>query len=189
MLFFLLTITPEQYQSQIERLYCRYHADMLKVAKQILYSHQRNNYKLDAEDAVQSAFEKIVRYASNVPFDKPEKVLKAYIYVVLQNEINRILSETDLTEYEYTEYVEFAECMSAEDLGETIHIRERYREVVRAIENMDSRYSTVLLLYYFHDIPVKQIAVILGLSEKTIYTRISRGRQKLIDLLEKGEPQ
>lgn len=189
MLVFLLTITPEQYRAQIEQLYCRYHANMLKVAKQILYSHQRNNYELDAEDAVQSAFEKIVRYSSNVPFDKPEKVLKTYIYVTLHNEINAILSEADLTEYEYTEYVESAECMSAEDLGEAIHIRERYREVVCAIENMDSRYSTVLLLYYFHEIPVKQIAVMLGLSEKTIYTRISRGRQRLIDLFGGGSPQ
>ena len=62
MLAFLMTIADEQYRSQIDRLYKRYHQKMLRMATNAFSAAKRNNPGLDAEDAVQSTFLCIVRY-------------------------------------------------------------------------------------------------------------------------------
>ena len=51
MLAFLMTIADEQYRSQIDRLYKRYHQKMLRMATNAFSAAKRNNPGLDAEDA------------------------------------------------------------------------------------------------------------------------------------------
>ena len=184
MLTFLLTIADEQYHQQIERLFKRYHKPMLRYAKHRFYIANRNNFEFDAEDAVQSTFEKIARYAHIVPFGRPEKELEAYVYAILQNEISKILQEPEMICEDIANYVDLG---SAQDLGEKIRIRDRYDTVVALFKTIDPKYSTVLMLYYCEEMTVKEIAKMLVLSEKTVYTRLHRGKQKVIDALGKGD--
>ena len=184
MLAFLMTITDEQYRSQIDRLYKRYHQKMLRMATNAFSAAKRNNPGLDAEDAVQSTFLCIVRYAHAVPFKKSEREVKAYIFAILHNEISKILCEKELPGQQNMEYPDQE---SMQDFAEKLHIRERYAEVVAAIRDMDPKYSTVLLLCYAEGLTADQAAKLMGLPVGTVYTRLRRGKQKLIEILAKEE--
>ena len=50
---------------------------------------------------------------------------------------------------------------------------------------MDEKHRCVLTLKYKNIKKPKEIAVMLGLKEKTVYTRISRGEAELINALKK----
>jgi RNA polymerase sigma-70 factor (ECF subfamily) len=78
--------------------------------------------------------------------------------------------------------------MSDEDFIKQICIREQYQAVVAAVAQMDERYSTTLSLRYVDNLSVKEIAVLLGIEEKSVYTRIERGKRKLLEKLQ-GEMQ
>ena len=65
-----------------------------------------------------------------------------------------------------------------------LEIKERYSDVVKAIEKLDDKYSTTLLLVYSEEKTVKEIAEMMGISPKTVYTRLERGRRLLLESLE-----
>ena len=52
---------------------------------------------------------------------------------------------------------------------------------------MDEKYSITLMYRYSSSMSVKEIADLMGISEKTVYTRISRGKQKLLEMLEENK--
>lgn len=185
MLAFLMTIADEQYSAKIERLYHRYHKPMLRIAKQRFANAKRSNPGLDAEDAVQGAFTGIVRYAHAVPFDRPKAELEAYLFMVLSNEISKILDEPEQA-FEI-DASNLPDRESLQDFGERLFIREKYGEIVAFIENMEPRYSTVLLLRYGEDMTVEQIAKLMEIPEPTVYSRLRRGKQQLLEAFGKEE--
>ena len=67
-----------------------------------------------------------------------------------------------------------------------IQIKERYNEVVEAIKRLDDKYSDILYLVYFEGKTVKEIAALMGISAKTVYTRLERGRILLMESLKEG---
>lgn len=69
---------------------------------------------------------------------------------------------------------------------EDICIREQYNEVVRAIEQMDDIYGTTLFLVYCKDMTVNEIAEMMDVPAKTVYTRLARGKKMLRDSI-KGD--
>ena len=67
------------------------------------------------------------------------------------------------------------------DFFEQIRIQERYDEVVEEIDRLDEKYSIPLSLRYGEEMETKEIAHLMGLSEKTVYTRISRAKKLLVE--------
>ena len=59
-----------------------------------------------------------------------------------------------------------------------------YIDLHAAIERLRPEYREVIKLYYLDDLPVKQIAQVLGRNENTIKTQLSRAREALKTMLE-----
>lgn len=55
----------------------------------------------------------------------------------------------------------------------------RDKEVYAAITGLDEHYRTPIILYYFEDLSVREIAYALRLSEGAVKTRLARGREQL----------
>ena len=70
---------------------------------------------------------------------------------------------------------------------EMIQAKEDYQRVVTAIYNMKETYSYTLSYRFCDEMEVKDIASLMGVSEKAIYTRIERGLKLLSATLNKGE--
>lgn len=59
-----------------------------------------------------------------------------------------------------------------------------YLDLYAAIEKLRPEYREVIKLFYLDDVPVKQIAQILGKNENTVKTQLSRAREALKAYLE-----
>ncbi len=179
MLQFLLTLTDESNHGKVEHLYNTYHDYMMKYAVSKIQNLGRTNFVYDAEDAVQNAFMKIVKHIDKIDFSRGEKDVKNYCLTILSNEICNVLSDNQ-ENFEFDE--EF--CSGTEyNFIEELEIRERYNEVVKAIEALDEKYSTTLYLVFRKEKTVNEVAEIMGLAPKTVYTRLSRGKQLLLESL------
>lgn len=179
MLQFLLTLTDESNCTKIEHIYNAYHEQMMKYALSKFSSYGRTNLLYDAEDAVQSAFIKITKYIDSIDFSRSEKDVKNYIFSILYNEICNVLSDN---QENFEVFEEF--CLEKEyNFIEELEIQSRYDELVKAIERLDERYSTTMFLVFCKGMTVNQIAEMMEIPTKTVYTRLSRGKKLLLDSL------
>lgn len=63
-------------------------------------------------------------------------------------------------------------------------IAEEKQLLVQALFQLPIHYREALILYYYDDYKISEIAQILQVSENTIKTRLARGREKLKKLLQ-----
>ena len=179
MLQFLLTLTDESNHGKIEHIYNTYHDYMMRYAVSKFKNEGRTNFVYDAEDAVQNAFMKITKYIDAIDFSRGEKDVKNYCLVILCNEIYNILSDNE-ENYEFDE--EF--CSEKEyNIIEELEMNECFNEVVKAIKALDEKYSTTLDLVFCKEMTVNEIAKMMNISTKTVYTRLARGKKLLLDSL------
>ncbi len=176
MLSFLLIISDEKYHPKIEKIYNRYHDDMIRLAVSKLKQLGVSEYVVFAEDVVQNAFVKIIKYIDLINWDFPETHIKSYIFTIISNEAKNL--QNDLEPWKSCD--KDVDLLSEDDFIRNLDIKNSFDKVVEAIKRMDEKYSSVLMLYYCHEISVKEISNILGLSPKTIYTRIARGKVLLL---------
>ena len=182
MLQFLLTICDEKYHSRIEYIYNHFHDDMMRFAVSKFQTMNSHNPVLDAEDAVQRAYLRITKYIHNLQFPMHDNKLRCYVFSVVLHEVIRITEENEKN-------FEFREEIFVDDgynIIEDIDIQLMYEDVVKAIENLEPVYSVTLLLKYERGLSSKEIAEMMEIPEKTVYTRLSRGKKMLRDAL-KGE--
>ena len=182
MLQFLLTICDEQYHSRIEYIYNRFHDDMMRFAVSKFRTMGSRNPVLDAEDAVQRAYLRITQYIDKLEFPIHDKKLKCYVFSVVLHEVLRI-SEENTKNLPFREEIFFDD---GYNIIEDIDIQLMYEDVVKAIENLEPVFSVTLLLKYERGLSPKEIAEMMEIPEKTVYTRLSRGKKMLRDAL-KGE--
>ena len=179
MLIFFLIFSYVSNHSKIEHIYHTYHDYMMRYAVNKFQTLGRTNFKYDAEDAVQNAFMKITKYINKIDFTRGEKDVKNYCFTILSNEICNILSDNQ-ENFEINE--EF--CLEEEyNFIEELELHENYNQVVKAIEDLDEKYSTTLYLVFCKEMTVNEIADIMGISTKTVYTRLARGKKLLLDSL------
>ena len=62
-------------------------------------------------------------------------------------------------------------------------------KVKQAVQSLDFKHRAVVVLYYFNEMPIKEIARVLGCTEGTAKSRLFAARKKLKDkliMLEEG---
>lgn len=181
MLGFLLTIADESNHKKIEYIYNTYHDDMMRFARYKLKNSGISSYELDAEDVVQNAFLKIVKYIDAIDFSKSEKQIKVYIFSIVVNETINVISDKE----SFDDIDNYSETLPDEAFFERLQISLRYDIVVEKIKGLDERYSITMLLYYCEGMDVKAISKAMGISEKTVYTRLERGKRLLLEEVSK----
>lgn len=74
-----------------------------------------------------------------------------------------------------------------EDLKNYSSHSEQNIDLKTAILQLDEKYQTVILLYYYHDLSIHQIAWHMNIPEGTVKTYLHRARKSLKKLLEGSE--
>ncbi|MGL4109618.1 sigma-70 family RNA polymerase sigma factor [Clostridium sp. LP20] len=136
---------------------------LYRVAKGILFDDDR------VDEAIQSA---IVKGYESIYRLKEPQYFKTWIIRILINECNGIIRKDKKLVYIQEKFDEGR----YEDKYENI-------DLTRAINSLEEELREVIALYYFEDIPKKEIAQILKLNDSTIRTRLFRARSKLYELL------
>lgn len=180
MLCILLALADEQDRGRVKDLYEQYHQDMLRYAAYHLKRCGRADPKQGAEDVVQEAWLRLIKHGGILQVEWEPKRIKAYVLTVVRNEVYRYVGQI-------REVEPLSEGVSDEDFVAELRIKERYREVVRSIKSLDEKYSIPMLHHYVQEQPVKEVAKQLGLPEKTVYTRLERGKKMLLKMLGEEE--
>ena len=98
-------------------------------------------------------------------------------------EYNRIKAKKD---HEYGDY-DILTIESSQDTPEEKAIKnEEIRLLRQAIDRLPEDQRACVTLYYYSDVPVKDIAQIIGCSDNTVKSRLRLARDKLKDVMEGG---
>lgn len=137
-------------------------AVMYRVSKSIL------KLDIDCEDAVQEA---IACAFSKLYTLKNDDFAKTWLMRILINECYGILRKRKRENY--------CEVITEEEAQ-----REDYSELYQALSELPEDYRVTVVLYYIEGYSIAETAEILKVSEGTVKSRLSRGRQKLRKFLE-----
>ena len=175
MLFYLSLVETDRDKQKVQQVYEQYYGLMMYIASR--YYSQRD----DAEDIVHDAIVKIIKHLACIDVDDAVRT-KAYCVTVVKHTAldrlkakeNNVISMEDFQE----------EPVQANDFAID---KDTYADLVRAIRALGDPYRIVLTLKYVNDMTDKEIAALLGISEKTVSVRLTRGRQKLRKELEEAD--
>ncbi len=143
------------------------------------YSYVHND--MDACDIVQNGAYKAIRSSRTL---KNSNYAETWVYRIMINECFRFLNQPKHISYE---------SISEENGGEIAYQEDHYLELdlYKALMLLSDKDKAVILLKYFEDRTLEEIADILDENINTIKSRLYRGMKKLRKFLsdEGGKPQ
>ena len=124
----------------------------------------------DADDAVQEVFLRLFRYKA--PFESEEH-LRRWLLQVTVNCCRDVLKSPWRKRR-----------VSWEELPETpVFDRPEQAALYREVMALPEKYRTVLNLFYYEELSVREIGELLGVGESTVTTRLARARRRLKERL------
>lgn len=145
------------------RLIETHKVSMYRVALSILGGQQ------DIEDAIQNS---IIKAYQGVIYLKRNEFFKTWLIRIVINECNAIRKNNSKT-------------IHINEVTSDISITDDYStlELTSAVNSLEEDLKIATTLFYFEDIPQKEIAALLGIPEGTVRSRLSRARIKLYEML------
>lgn len=155
---------------EMQRLIDSYGNDLLRLCT--LYLKDRHL----AEDALQETYIKVWQKYSTYKFEANEKT---WITRIAINVCKNYLRTTWFKRTQTTDIMEVfnGSSMGYKQLEESI-------DIMQAIQGLKEKYRTVLLLYYYEEFSVKEIADILNIKQSTVLSLLRRGRNQIKENLE-----
>ena len=135
----------------------------------------------DAEDAVHNAMLKIIKHIDVIDTSDIKR-LKPLCGVMAKN------AAIDIARIKDNRHEELDDEVGNKDgdgRPEEVLIKdETYNIIVESLRMLDEKYRDVLILKFSEDLKEREIALLLGVPEKTVDTRIRRGKEMLKKILE-----
>lgn len=156
-----------------------HHAMLYRLAYSVLFD------AADAEEVVQDAFITALGALETYHGDRGELSLKSWLYTITLNACRKRLRRGKALErLKHTLLV----LLRIERAGPTHPEQELIQDEARAalwqaVGQLDEKHRLPVILYYYHDLPVSEIARLLGVREGTIHSRLFTARGKLRDAL------
>jgi RNA polymerase sigma-70 factor (ECF subfamily) len=172
---------------------CR-EGDSLAIEKMV-HTYQRDVYRLalsilndpdEAEDGTQETFLAALRAISSFREDAAFKTWLFSITInVCRSRLQRGKTRGRLQQilqslFHLRSKVEHPEATAMQNQADT--------ELWNAIYSLDEKHRIPLVLRYYHDLPIADIATMLNLPPGTVHSRLNHARKKLHSLL-KEEPR
>ena len=161
----------------IEMLVRQYETGVFRLAYSVLGD------EADANEVTQETF---IAALKSLKTYQEKKTFKAWLYTIALN-----LSRTHLRKRKIFERlkatvggifrVEVQKQATPED---RVIQSEREAAIWRELNNLDERHRTVVVLRYFHELPIAEIAQIMDTREGTIHSRLHTARERLKDALQ-----
>jgi len=129
----------------------------------------------DAEDVFQEVF---LTYHRKQPVVNDEEHRKAWLITTTLNLARRVSSSSWRTRVQPLPENEPEPEVFRFDI-------EEYDELFTALTRIPEAYRSVIHLFYFEDLPVKQIAAVLGEEPGAVKMRLTRGRAMLREAMTK----
>jgi RNA polymerase sigma-70 factor, ECF subfamily len=129
----------------------------------------------EAEDIAQQAF--IKAYTKLKDFRMKSK-FSSWLYRIVYNTAISHIRNNKKLELQYEEDFATANILDM-DNNDSRNSKNRIQIVHHAIDALPKEEATLITLYYFDDMPVKDISTIIDLSESNVKTKLFRARKKI----------
>ena len=133
----------------------------------LAYSYVKN--EADAGDIVQNGAYKALRSSHTL---RQQEYAKTWVYRIMLNEIFSFLRQPKPESYEYIQ----------EEVGiETAHVEDEYADIdlQRALDSLPESDRAIVIMKFFEDKKLEEIAEILDVNLSTIKSRLYRSMKKL----------
>lgn len=160
-------------EEEFSRLVSQYQQQLLHMCA--IYLHDDTA----AEDAVQETFLKAFRA---LPKFRGECSEKTWLMRIAMNTCH------DMARSSWFRHIDRR--ITPDQLQLPIHQNfhdDQKEELAQAIMRLPQRYKDTLLLYYYQDMSQEEVAQALNASPSTVSKRLKHAREKLRDLLERGQ--
>ncbi|OGZ72971.1 MAG: hypothetical protein A2908_00125 [Candidatus Staskawiczbacteria bacterium RIFCSPLOWO2_01_FULL_38_12b] len=141
------------------------------------YCYYRVFDKEKAKDCVQEAYCRTLKYmAENGEIEN----IRAFLYKIARNIIidesrkRKISSLDHIMEKGFSPYIDTRQKTQDYFTG---------KELLVIVKSLDEKYKDVILMKYIEDLSIKEIAFALNETENNVYVRISRGLEKVKEIL------
>ncbi|USB33118.1 sigma-70 family RNA polymerase sigma factor [Paenibacillus sp. YPG26] len=121
------------------------------------------------EDVADALQETILKAYKSIHTLREPKFFKTWIFRILINECHTLLAGRSRT----VVYAEVPVSSSPSAEYDNVDLRE-------AVDRLDEQQRIVVILHYFEDLPTRQVAGILNISESAVKMRLSRARETLL---------
>ena len=161
---------------QLEQFIKTHGEELLRLA----YTYVKNNEA--AEDIVQDVLLKAFEQHDQF---RGEASYRTYLYRMTINRSTDYLRSWSYKNTILTEKIQklFKGTKSAE---QEVLVLSENRALGEAVLNLPVKYREVIILYYYKELKIDEIADMLSCSDNTVKTRLKRGREKLKLVLEGG---
>lgn len=132
-----------------------------------------------AEDITQEVFLKAYK---NLGSFREESSMQTWIYRIAVNEAKKHLRSWSFRKLFYKPDVDAG---IVEDTASAVILSEHRIRFARHVMELPSSYRQLIVLHYYEELSVEEVADILGISTGAVYTKLHRARQKLKERLEK----
>lgn len=170
--FYLAALDSEDDKRKFESIYIRYRNLMYLICNRILHDDHLS------EDAVHQAFLRILKNLDKI------KVIDS---LQSKNFVSLIAKNCAIDEYNKRKT---RSTVPFEDVEAVLYGEDRYQsdydDLTMAIRQLPTIYKDVLMLKYYQDFTLRQIASVLKIKENTVKQRLSRARQMLELEIERG---
>ena len=175
MLIYLSLLDSEEEISKFELIYSTYKKQMYYTANNILKDSHL------AEDAVHNAFLRIINNLEKIEDINSHKT-KGLIVIIVKN-VSIDIYRKNKKERDNTIFIDDLDDINGYDEINKNNLG--YLEI--AISKLPENYKQVFLLKFSHELTDNEISEILDIKPDNVRKRISRGREKLKNILKKME--
>lgn len=159
----------------LAELYDKYREEILLYVYSLCHSMEA------AEDITQEVFVKAILSLSDHHGN-----FRAWLYTVARN----------LTYNQTRKYVNKAKAVEElmhgptvePDISEKVVLKEQYKELYEAIGKLNENYREILIMQYFSNMQLKEVAEVLGISHGNARILAHRARNKLKEIMEGNQP-
>jgi RNA polymerase sigma-70 factor, ECF subfamily len=137
-----------------------------------------------AEDLTQEAFLRMMRGIAGY---NPQRPFKAWLYTIATNIARNHFTAADTKRSDSMD--EDSDFKSDDDLPEAALMQSQDSAAIfDALMKLPEQQRSVLVLFYYEDLPQKEIAEILGIPIGTVKSRLSNSLKRLRELLTSPHP-
>lgn len=147
--------------------------DLINIYKEYLYK-MAFIYTKNEHDALDIYQETVYKAYLNIGKLKDSSYFKTWITRILINNVN--MKNRHVNRFKDVEVEDYIGEIEYSSIEEKIDLYD-------AIDVLEEKYKTPIILQYFHDLTISQISKIMDCNENTVKSYIRRGKKKLYDLL------
>ena len=149
----------------VEEIINKYYQTLFNIA----YSYTKDSF--DAEDIVQDVFIKF--YRARNTFNDDEHIKYWLIRVTINDSLNLIKSKRKVI-------------INTEYISTLQEEKEQDDDLYHYVCMLNEKDKRIIILFYYDNYSTEEIAKIFNLSESSVRSRLSRAREKLRKIIERG---